>query len=217
MNEIEQLKEQHFSNYKKAITEIIVNNTISLIDDDINSLFRIPPLDSMDVIKCKFLSMAKKEKIILNTDCLNKIICLYRNEICKRLEDFKNLRIEALSLKLNSFIPVKEYDVFKLSKKELLIVDKKLKESMKLLVNELLNTIIINKIDSIFDSKIDISIKETIIKDCTKYLKKDYVKQLFENVDVKLIVKNTTLINGLKEQGERYIFTNENSRLLNVN
>jgi hypothetical protein len=32
-------------------------------------------------------------------------------------------------------------------------------------------------------------------------------------VDIKILVKDTTLINGVKEQSERYIFTLENSRL----
>lgn len=217
MNEFEKLKEQHLSNYKKAISEIIVNNTNSLIDDDILSLFRIPPLDSMDMIKSKFLSLAKKEKAVLNTEELNKIICLYRNMICDKLKELKVLRIDALDLKLNEFVPVKDYDVFKLTKKDLSLIDKKIKSRLKSFVNDMVFEFIINQIDSIFDSNIDDLIKEAVIKDSCKYLKKDYIKQLFENIDVKIIVKNTTLINGIKEQGERYIFTNEHSRLLNVN
>ena len=217
MNEFEKLKEQHLSNYKKAISEIIVNNTNSLIDDDILSLFRIPPLDSMDMIKSKFLSLAKKEKAVLNTEELNKIICLYRNMICDKLKELKVLRIDALDLKLNEFVPVKDYDVFKLTKKDLSLIDKKIKSRLKSFVNDMVFEFIINQIDSIFDSDIDDLIKEAVIKDSCKYLKKDYIKQLFENIDVKIIVKNTTLINGIKEQGERYIFTNEHSRLLNVN
>ena len=30
---------------------------------------------------------------------------------------------------------------------------------------------------------------------------------------MKILVKDTTLINGVKEQGERYIFTKTNSRI----
>ena len=37
----------------------------------------------------------------------------------------------------------------------------------------------------------------------------------FENIDIKILVKDTTLINGVKEQSERYLFTLENSRLFN--
>ena len=36
-----------------------------------------------------------------------------------------------------------------------------------------------------------------------------------ESVDIKILVKDTTLMNGTKEQGERYLFTLDHSRLLN--
>ena len=64
MNDLEELKQQHINNYRKAIVEIIKNNTNSLVDDDITTLIRIPPLDSMDQIKSKILVLAKKEKVI---------------------------------------------------------------------------------------------------------------------------------------------------------
>ena len=38
---------------------------------------------------------------------------------------------------------------------------------------------------------------------------------MLENIDIKILVKDTTLINGAKEQAERYLFTLNNSRLLN--
>ena len=65
MNELEKLMQQHVENYKKAVLEIVNNNTNSLIDNDIIFLIKKPPLDSMDQIKTKFLVLAKKEKIIL--------------------------------------------------------------------------------------------------------------------------------------------------------
>ena len=57
---IEQLKIQHFNTYKSAIIETIKNNTHVLTNDDLMSLLKKPPLDSMDSIKSKFLSLAKK-------------------------------------------------------------------------------------------------------------------------------------------------------------
>ena len=39
------------------------------------------------------------------------------------------------------------------------------------------------------------------------------LKQLLENIDIKILVKDTTLINSSKEQAERYLFTINNSRL----
>ena len=63
--EKEKIKLQHIESYKKAIIETIKNNTNSLIDDDIMSLIKKPPLDSMDQIKSKFLDLAKMEVALL--------------------------------------------------------------------------------------------------------------------------------------------------------
>ena len=71
---IEDFKQKHFENYKNAVLETLKNNTISLFDDDVLFLLKKPPLDSMDVIKSKFLDLAKKQKIILDDIKLNKII-----------------------------------------------------------------------------------------------------------------------------------------------
>ena len=49
--------------------------------------------------------------------------------------------------------------------------------------------------------------------DISKYVKGNYQKQLMENFDIKILVKDTTLINGTKEQGERYLFTLNHSHL----
>ena len=49
-----------------------------------------------------------------------------------------------------------------------------------------------------------------------KYFRITYQKQFMENINLKILVKDTTLINGVKEQGERYIFTKMNSRINNL-
>ena len=46
--------------------------------EDINALIKKPPLDSMDLIKSKFLDLAKRNKIILNTEELSKLLDNYR-------------------------------------------------------------------------------------------------------------------------------------------
>ena len=62
MNEtLEKFKLQHQNNYKKALLENIKNNTTVLFNDDISSLLKKPPLDSMDLLKKKFLDIAKKK------------------------------------------------------------------------------------------------------------------------------------------------------------
>ena len=50
-----------------------------------------------------------------------------------------------------------------------------------------------------------------------KWINGVYKNELLENVDIKILVKDTTLINSTKEQAERYLFTINNSRLLNDN
>ena len=57
---LEEFKKQHLENYRQAIMEIIRNNTDVLVNEDIMSLLRKPPLDSMDLIKSKYLDLAKK-------------------------------------------------------------------------------------------------------------------------------------------------------------
>ena len=71
------------------------------------------------------------------------------------------------------------------------------------------------KIDTIFLDDVSDAAKKKVIDDVSKYVRGSYQKQLLENFDIKILVKDTTLINGTKEQGERYLFTLNNSRLLN--
>ena len=52
---VEEYKNKHIENYKMAISEIIKNNTNMLFDEDVMSLIKKPPLDSMDLIKSKML------------------------------------------------------------------------------------------------------------------------------------------------------------------
>ena len=42
--EVEEFKKQHFANYKQAIIENIKKNTSTLVDEDIMSLLKKPPL-----------------------------------------------------------------------------------------------------------------------------------------------------------------------------
>ena len=72
--EVENFKKQHFENYKRAIEENIKKNTSTLVDEDIMSLLKKPPLETMDLIKSKFLDVAKKNKKVLNTENLDKIL-----------------------------------------------------------------------------------------------------------------------------------------------
>ena len=151
---LKNLKEQHFNNYKKAILEIVKNNSNVLVDEDIMSLFRKPPLDSMDLIKSKCLDLAKKNKLVIDVTSLDNMLDKYRTNLFELCDCIKKTRILELENVINKFY-----------------------EELK------------------------------------KYLNNSYQKQLLENVDFKILVKDTILTNNIKEQGERHIFTLNNSRI----
>ncbi len=213
-NSKKDIRNQHIVNYKNTIIEVIKNNTNSLVDDDIMSLIRKPPLDSMDLIQSKFLSMAKKNKIVLNSEELNEKIDKYRKDILKLSKELKEIRINELSDKVNA-VKLKDNEIIKINKKDFNAINKIIKKTIKEQVIKSLEEEILAKIEQIFPKNVDSSLKEKIIKDMTKYLKKNYLNQLLENIDIKILVKDTTLINSTKELAERYIFSLNNSRLLN--
>ena len=125
-NSKKDIKDQHIVNYKNTIIEVIKNNTNSLVDDDIMSLIRKPPLDSMDLIQSKFLSMAKKNKIVLNSEELNEKIDKYRKDILKLSKELKEIRINELSDKVNA-VKLKDNEIIKINHTYSIIKTKKLK------------------------------------------------------------------------------------------
>ena len=89
---MENFKKQHLSNYKNAVIDLVKNNTDALIDNDIISLIKSPPLDSMDVIKSKLLSLAKKEKVILDSSKMNFILNNFRDLVITDFQGLKKIR-----------------------------------------------------------------------------------------------------------------------------
>lgn len=217
MNELEKLMQQHVENYKKAVLEIVNNNTNSLIDNDIIFLIKKPPLDSMNQIKTKFLALAKKEKIILDTNNLDKMICNFRKDVIHKLETIKKIRIDEITAIINSININEENQVIKITKKELSSINKIIKKNVKQIIDESVQKNILDNICNIFTNDVGNDKEQKISKEIFKFLDKRgiYQKQLLENIDFKILVKDTTLINGLKEQAERYVFTKNNSRLFN--
>lgn len=215
--ELKKIKIQHIDNYKKAILENIKNNTNVLVDEDIKSLLKTPPLDSMDLIKAKFLDLAKKNKIILNTDELKKILDNYRKYIMKCCNEIKTIRVSELSSKVESTEFVKNSDIIKINEKDFSNINKQIKKIIKNQLATGLDKYILEKINCIFMDDADNVKKAKIANDISKWIKSTYKNQLLENVDIKILVKDTTLMNSAKEQAERYLFTLNNSRLLNDN
>lgn len=215
-NNVEDFKKTHLDNYRRALVDTLVNNTNALFDEDIASLLKKPPLDSMDVIKSRFLDLAKKNKIILNAEKLDSILDNYRSKCLEFCKTLKDIRINTLSKIINDFKLINNNDTIKLMKKDFSGVNKTIKSEIKNFIKDTLNTEIFEKMDLLFDNDVDLTIKKRIITDVTKYVNNNYLKQLLENIDFKILVKDTILTNSIKEQGERYLFTLENSRLFDV-
>ena len=211
---VEDLKKQHFNSYKETLLSIIENNTNILVNEDIKSLINKPPLDSMDVLKNKFLDLSKKNKIVLNTEELSKLLDAYRTSLSKVIDKLEKERVSVLSKKVNSF-KYKENEVLEFYKKDFISLDKGLKKLIKENINDSYEKIFVKNIDKIFD-EVDLSIKEKIIGDITKFITKNYYKQIMDSFDIKVLVKDTILINSINEQNERYIFVLNNSRLFTL-
>lgn len=211
---LKQLKRQHIDNYKNAIIDIITNNTNVLVDEDIMSLLRKPPLDSMDLIKSKFLDLAKKNSTILNTEELSNLLDNYRDKLMKEMASIKVIRIKELTKSIGS-IKYEDNEIFKLNKKDFVKVDKDIKKILKDQLNNSFDKYILKNIDKVFSNDIDSTVKSNIVSNMTKYVNGPYQRQLLENFDIKVLVKDTTLINNIKEHNERYLFTINNSRIFN--
>lgn len=212
---IEDFRKKHFENYKNAVLETLKNNTTSLFMDDILSLLQKPPLDSMDIIKCKFLDLAKKYNTIIQSETLNRLLEEYRNDIISYISEWEAIRIKELKAIIEKFVPKKETDVIKFNKKDFTPLNRKLKKKMKADIMVILNKKIVNNVNSLFTDDLDEKIEKNLSTEMIKFIQTTYIKQLLENIDFKIIVKDTTLINGVREQGERFIFTKMNSHLLN--
>lgn len=211
---IEQLKIQQFNTYKSAIIETIKNNTNVLTNEDLMSLLKKPPLDSMDSIKSRFLGLAKKNKIILNTESLSMILDSYREDLVKCVPKITKRRNDYL------LSIVQKYNdsgsIIKLLKKDFNALNKDIRKLFKDNLDKS-NTSLIDKFDTVFSNDIEDNVKEKIVNDVSKFVKGSYERQLLENVDIKILVKDTTLINLVKEQTERHLFTLENSHLFKDN
>lgn len=212
---MEELKNKHLENYKLAVYEILKSNTKGLFEEDILSLLKKPPLDSMDIIKCKFLNVAKKYKTLIVTEELDRCLNLYRQDAIKIIYELEKERINFFEDKIMLFKPNKEIDVIKFNKKDFNTLNRKIKNQLKKSLLDIVDKNIVKNVNKLFTENSASDGEQSFSREMVKFLKTTYIKQLLESVDFKIIVKDTTLINRVKEQGERYLFTKKNSYLLN--
>lgn len=208
MNDVEEFRKQHLNTYKNATKEIINNNTKSLVENDIISLVKKPPLDSMDVIKSRLINLAKKDKVILNTEELESMLSLYRNELSTKIISLIEIRNKPLFDKIDLFEPARETEIIKISKKDLDNINKSIKKQIKEIVKESNEKILFTNMSKLYKGS------ETDLDECfRKFMTSNYLKQLCDSVSIKILVKDQTLMSGVMEQGERYLFTKANSHI----
>lgn len=214
-DDVKEFKKQHRETYRNAIIDIISNNTDVLVYEDIASIIKKPPLDSMDLINCKFLNLAKKNKIVLKTNELSKILESYRKNLLFVCDEIKDYRYKFLTKKVNSFVFESDDDLIKINKKDFMNINKEIKKILKDKISLCVNGDILDNLNKIFFDDVSSDVREKFVVDISKFLKGNYQKQVIEGVEIKIMVKDTTLINSAKEQNDRYIYTLQNSRLLN--
>ncbi len=204
----EDILKQHKEILMTAGVELATNNTNSLIEDDIiNGVIEVP-LEAMDTVKQRVLNIAKHNNLILNSDKFNEVLTSYKEELKKEYRNIFKKRIKLIEDNYSKFDDDKPMDLVKNLKKELVKFNKEAKKEEKQIITCLVKEKIISNLDLIVKDD-----NTTFKKDATKFLQTTYVKQILETVDMKILVKDTILLNSLKEQIERFVFTMENSHL----
>lgn len=204
----EDILKQHKQILMTAGLELATNNTNSLIEDDIiNGVIEVP-LEAMDTVKQRVLNIAKHNNLILNSDKFNEVLIGYKDELKKQFRNIFKKRIKLIEDNYSKFDDDKPMDLVKNLKKELVKFNKEAKKEEKQILTSLVKEKIISNLDLIVKDD-----NTTFKKDATKFLQTTYVKQILETVDMKILVKDTILLNSLKEQIERFVFTMENSHL----
>ena len=207
-----QLKKQHFDSYRQAVLDNIENNTNVLLDEDIMSLIKKPPLDSMDLIKSKFLSIAKKNKTVIKGEEIDKCLDKYRKDVISLFDSIKKDRIKALSTNIKKAKFKDDSTTISLLKKDFASFNRKNRKELRDSIILFLDQNVIKNLDRIFIDN-DINNYDKVKKEMIKFLKNNYVKQLLDNIDIKVLIKDATLMNNVRELSERYVFTLLNSKL----
>ncbi len=211
-NSIKEYEQIHKENYCNAVKEMIRNNTKALVFDDLSVLFDKPPLDSMDLVKQKFLLIAKENHLILETQILEKQIFSFQKNMKQEVEKVGKYREEVFQKKLEKFLNSTQ-EVIHILKKDLLELDKQIKKKISQSLLENVQKYFLQNPQKFFKKIESQELLNLIQQEMEKFFKKKYSKDLLDKIDIKILVKDTTLLNSLKEQTNRYLFTKTNSHL----
>lgn len=204
----EDILKQHKQILMTAGLELATNNTNSLIEDDIiNGVIEVP-LEAMDTVKQRVLNIAKNNSLVLDSDKFNEVLISYKEELKRKFRNIFKKRIKLIEDNYSKFDDDKPMDLVKNLKKELVKFNKEAKKEEKQVITSIVKEKLVSNLDLIVKDD-----NTTFKKDATKFLQTTYVKQILETVDMKILVKDTILLNSLKEQIERFVFTMENSHL----
>ena len=204
----EDILKQHKEILMTAGVELATNNTNSLIEDDIiNGVIEVP-LEAMDTLKQRVLNIAKYNNLILNSDKFSEVLTNYKNDLKKELRNIFKRRIDIIKENYSKMDDDKPLELVKNLKKDLVKFNKDAKKEEKQVLTVLVKENLVSNLDLIVKDS-----NSTFKKDATKFLQTIYVKQILETIDMKILVKDTILLNSLKEQIERFVFTKENSHL----
>lgn len=204
----EDILKQHKEILMTAGVELATNNTNSLIEDDIiNGVIEVP-LEAMDTLKQRVLNIAKYNNLILNSDKFSEVLTNYKNDLKKELRNIFKRRIDIIKENYSKMDDDKPLELVKNLKKDLVKFNKDAKKEEKQILTVLVKENLVSNLDLIVKDS-----NSTFKKDATKFLQTIYVKQILETIDMKILVKDTILLNSLKEQIERFVFTKENSHL----
>ena len=213
----EDILKQHKQILMTAGLELATNNTNSLIEDDIiNGVIEVPleamdtvkQREAMDTVKQRVLNIAKHNNLILNSDKFNEVLTSYKGDLKKEFRNIFKRRIDIIKDNYSKMDDDKPLELVKNLKKELVKFNKDAKKEEKQVLTSLVKEKLVSNLDLIVKDS-----NPNFKKDATKFLQTTYVKQILETVDMKILVKDTILLNSLKEQIERFVFTKENSHL----
>ena len=204
----EDILKQHKEILMTAGVELATNNTNSLIEDDIiNGVIEVP-LEAMDTVKQRLLNIAKHNGLILDSNKFNEVLNDYKSSLKKEFRSVYKKRIKIIEDSYSKMNDDKPLDLVKGLKKELVKFNKETKKQCKEIILNLVKDKLISNLDLIVNES-----NANFKKEVMKFLQSVYVKQILETIDMKILVKDTILLNSLKEQLERFVFTKENSHL----
>ena len=206
------VKEDIYAQHKEILmtagVELASNNTNYLIEDDIINGVIDVPLEAMDTVKQRLLNIAKHNGLVLDSNKFNEILSDYKNSLKKEFRSVYKKRIKIIEDSYSKMNDDKPLDLVKDLKKELVKFNKETKKQCKEIILNLVKEKLISNLDLIVNES-----NANFKKEVMKFLQNVYVKQILETIDMKILVKDTILLNSLKEQLERFVFTKENSHL----